>query len=139
MSRTRRYLGASAAFVMLLWGASPALAQSTGAAQSFAVLGGTTVTAAGTGTVITGDVGVSPGTSITGFPASAVVVPPFGTHANDTAAVNAQASATALYSTLAATGGATPLGAELGGVTLGPGVYSFSSTANIAGATALTL
>jgi hypothetical protein len=139
MRRTRWYLGASAVFAMLLWGASPALAQSPGAAQSFAVLGGTTVTAAGTGTVITGDVGVSPGTSITGFPASAVVLPPFGIHANDGAAIAAQASATALYSTLAATGGATPLGAELGGVTLGPGVYSFSSTANIAGTTTLTL
>jgi type VI secretion system secreted protein VgrG len=124
---------------MLLCGTSPVLAQSTGAAQSFAVLGGTTVTAGGTGTVITGDVGVSPGTSITGFPASAVVVTPFGIHANDGAAIAAQSSATALYTSLAATGGATPLGAELGGVPLGPGVYSFSSTANIAATTTLTL
>jgi hypothetical protein len=124
---------------MLLCGTSPVLAQSTGAAQSFAVLGGTTVTAGGTGTVITGDVGVSPGTSITGFPGSAVVVTPFGTHANDGAAIAAQSSATALYTSLAMTGGATPLGAELGGVPLGPGVYSFSSTANIAATTTLTL
>jgi hypothetical protein len=139
MRRTRWYLGASTAFAMLLWGAAPVLAQSTGAAQSFAVLGGTTVTAAGTGTVITGDVGVSPGTSITGFPASAVVVPPFGTHANDAAAIAAQTATTALYSDLATRVGATPLGAELGGVALGPGLYSFSSTANIAGTTTLTL
>ena len=44
MRRTRWYLGASAAFAMLLWVASPASAQSPGAAQTFAVLGGTTVT-----------------------------------------------------------------------------------------------
>jgi type VI secretion system secreted protein VgrG len=123
----------------LLWGASPASAQSVGSAQSFAVLGGTTVTAAGTGTVIAGDVGVSPGTSITGFPGSATVVPPFATHSNDGPAIAAQSSATALYTTLATTGGATSIGAELGGVTLGPGVYSFSSVANIASGTALTL
>jgi hypothetical protein len=58
---------------------------------------------------------------------------------NDGAAIAAQAAATALYTTLASTGGATALGAELGGASLGPGVYSFASTANIAGTTALTL
>jgi hypothetical protein len=139
MRRRCWYLVASAGFAAILWGASPASAQSPGAAQSFAVLGGTTVTAGGTGTVIAGDVGVSPGTSITGFPGSASVVPPFGIHANDGAAIAAQSATTALYTTLQTTGGATALGAELGGLTLGPGVYSFSSTANIAGSTALTL
>ena len=64
-------------------------------------MGGSGVTAAGTGTVITGDVGVSPGTSITGFPAGATVAPPFATHANDTAAIAAQSAVTSLYATLA--------------------------------------
>jgi hypothetical protein len=124
----------------LLCAASPASAQpSLGAAQSFAVLGGSTVTAAGTGTIITGDVGVSPGTSITGFPAGATVVPPFSTHSNDAAAIAAQASATSLYTTLAGTGGAIPVVAEMGGVTFGPGTYSFGSTANIAAGTTLIL
>ena len=142
MKRTSMLAAAIAGLAAFLCAAHPAFAQpapSVGSAQSFAVLGGTAVTAAGTGTVITGDVGVSPGTSITGFPAGATVVPPFATHANDGAAIAAQTSTTALYTTLASTGGATALGAELGGVTLTPGVYSFTSTANIASGTALTL
>lgn len=132
----------AAAAAAILFAPSTVSAQtapSLGAAQSFAVLGGTAVTAAGTGTVITGDVGVSPGTSLTGFPASATVVPPFGTHVNDGQAIAAQTSTTSLYTTLATMGGATPLVAELGGVTLTPGIYSFSSTANIASGTALRL
>ncbi len=139
MTRSSLHLMAGLGFVSLICVASPASAQSLGAAQSFAVVGGTAVTAAGTGTSITGDVGVSPGTSITGFPAQATVVPPFGTHANDAAAIAAQGSVTALYTSLAGTGGATAIGAELGGVMLGPGIYSFTSTANIASGTALTL
>ena len=141
MKGSRLLLAVGAGVAAVLCATSPALAQppSLGAAQSFAVLGGTTVTAAGTGTVITGDVGVSPGTSITGFPAGATVVPPFSTHSNDSAAIAAQASVTSLYTTLAGTGGATPIVAELGGVTLTPGAYSFSSTANIAAGTTLTL
>jgi type VI secretion system secreted protein VgrG len=88
---------------------------------------------------VNGDVGVSPGTSITGFPAGATVVPPFSTHSNDGPAIAAQSATTALYVSLAALGGATPLGAELGGLTLTPGVYAFSSTANIASGQVLTL
>lgn len=120
-------------------GAANASAQTIGAAQSFAVVGGTAVTAAGAGTTITGDVGVSPGTSITGIPGAAVVVPPFGTHANDAAANAAQAAATSLYAALVGTAGAVPLPMELGGTTVAPGVYSFGSTANIAAGTTLTL
>jgi hypothetical protein len=53
--------------------------------------------------------------------------------------VNAQASVTSLYGALAGTGGAVPIVAELGSVTLTAGTYSFGSTANIAAGTTLTL
>jgi hypothetical protein len=128
-----------AGLTAILFGIAPAAAQSVGSAESYAIVGGTAVTAAGTGSVINGNVGVSPGTSITGFPGGATVVPPFSTHANDGSAIAAQGSVTALYTTLAGLGGATAIGPELGGVVLTPGTYSFSSTANIAAGTTLTL
>lgn len=115
-------------------------AQTVGAAQSFAVLGGQSVTAAAgaTQSLITGDVGVSPGTSITGFPANAMTVPPFSTHANDGAAVGAQSATTSLYNSLAALGAGTAIGNELSGQVLGPGTYSIGA-ANIAANGNLTL
>jgi hypothetical protein len=142
MKRIPVFLAASAALAALLFSPSPAAAQTppnVGAAQSFAVVGGSSVTAAGTGTVINGDVGVSPGTSITGFPGSAIVLPPFATHANDGVAIAAQGATGALYTDLATRSGATPIIAELGGRVLTPGIYSFSSTANIASGTTLRL
>jgi hypothetical protein len=122
----------------LLYGGA-ASAQTPGAAQSFAVVGGSAVTVSGTGSLINGDVGVSPGTSITGLPGGGTVVPPFSTHANDGQAIAAQSATGALYTTLATMGGATALGPELGGTTVTPGVWAFSSTANIASGTTLTL
>ena len=139
MTPILRHLAVSAGLAALVCGSSRASAQELGSAQSFAVLGGSGVTAAGTGTVISGDVGVSPGTSITGFPAGATIAPPFGLHANDAAAIAAQAAASSLYSTLVGTGGATALVAELGGTTVTPGTYAFASTANIASGADFTL
>jgi hypothetical protein len=135
-------LTGSLGLVSILFGASPAWAQSApvvGDVQSFAVLGGSTVTVAGTGTVITGDVGTSPGTSITGIPAGGTVVAPYTTHSNDAAAIAAQVSATALYIELDTMEGATALGMELSGLILNPGIYSFSSRANLQGGGLLTL
>lgn len=138
----RRYLtlaaSAGVGFAVLLCNPSPAWAQTVGAASSFAIVGGTTVTAAGTGSVINGDVGVSPGTSITGFPAQASTVPPFSTHSNDGAAINAQAATLGLYNFLAAVGGATPILAQLTGQNLGPGTYSIGA-ADLATSGTLTL
>ena len=108
-------------FVALLYGASPASAQTVGAAQSFAVLGGSSVTAGGGGATVNGDVGVSPGTSITG---PITVVPPFATHNNDASAIAARAATLTLYNSLAAIGGATSILPGLNGQSLVPGVYT---------------
>jgi hypothetical protein len=129
-------------FAALLCAAAPAAAQtapSVGDAESFAVLAGSTVTAALACTIISGDVGVTPGLTITGFPGSAEIVPPYGTHANDAEAIAAQISATALYAELACIEDATALALELGGLTLSPGTYSCLTTAGIAAGGTLTL
>ena len=75
-----------------------ATAPSLGMASEFAVLGASTVTNTGD-TVLTGDLGVSPGTAITGFPP--------GTysgelHAGDDAADDAQLAVTVAWNDLTA-------------------------------------
>jgi hypothetical protein len=119
---------------------SLAAAQTIGAAQSFAVVGGQSVTAAAgaTQSAINGDVAVSPGTSITGFPAFAGTTPPYATHSNDLAAQNAQAATLALYNTIVALPAGTPILPALGGQSLGPGTYSVGA-ADLAGLSTLTL
>jgi type VI secretion system secreted protein VgrG len=131
-------LAASAAFVALLFNPSLAWAQTAGAASSFAIVGGTAVSANGTGSVVNGDVGVSPGTAITGFPGSATTTPPYSTHSNDGAAISAQASTLVLYNFLAAAGPATPIPAQLNSQNLTPGIYSVGA-ADLASGGTLTL
>lgn len=115
------------------------LAQSLGAASSFAVEGFAGVTAAGgVGTIIAGDVGSSPSTSITGFP-PALVAPPFGVHANDAAAIAAQAADITLYNTLGNGACTDNLGAQMNGANIGPGIHCFSSTADLAALGTMTL
>ena len=101
-----------------------------GAASSFAVLGGSTVTSTGL-TTVTGDLGVSPGTTITGFGPGIVT----GTiHAGDAVAAQAQSDLTTAYNALAGLPCNTDLtGQDLGGKTLAPGVYCFSSSAQLTG------
>jgi type VI secretion system secreted protein VgrG len=106
-------------------------APSLGNAQSFAVLAGSTVTNTGPSTVA-GDLGVSPGSAVTGFPPGLVVS---GTiHAADAVALAAQGSVTNAYNFLAGQVCTQDLtGQDLGGKTLTPGVYCFSSSAQLTG------
>lgn len=91
-----------------------------GRASNFAILGGSAITNTGN-SVVTGDLGLSPGSSVTGFPPGVVV----GTqHITDSAAANAQTDALAAYNLLAAHGGYTAISSTLDGQTLSPGYYS---------------
>ncbi len=121
-------------FLLMSCGILSAAAQSSvslGAAESFAVLGGSAVTDAG-GSLFYGDVGVSPGTSITGIVGSSVIGGSI--HINDTLAMQAHASAEAAYNTLVGlSSDFTLVDPELGGLILTPGVYTFASSAQLTG------
>ena len=130
--RSVRFLTALSLFALLQ--ATTALAQtapSLGAAQSFAVLGGSTVTNTGS-SVIGGDLGVSPGAAVTGFPPGSVSGGAI--HAADATALSAQSSLTTAYNTAAGQSCTQDLtGQDLGGKTLTPGVYCFSAAAALTG------
>ena len=103
-----------------------------GTAAGFGVLGASTVTNTGP-TVVTGSVGVWPGSSITGFPPG-TIVPGSGTlHSADAVAQQAQADLTTAYSNAASRACGTPIpGGLLGGLVLAPGVYCMT-TADLTG------
>jgi hypothetical protein len=99
------------------------------------VLGASTITNTGSST-ISGSVGLFGGSSITGFPPGLVTQ---GTiHTTDAVAQQAQTDETTAYQILAALPSrVNESGTDLGGLTLTPGVYSFSSTAALNGALTL--
>ncbi len=119
--------GVMALLLFSLPQAQAATAPSLGAAAGFAVLGATTITNTGS-SVITGNLGNSPGVTITGFPPG--VVSGGTIHANDALAAQAQTDAGSAYNALLAQACSSgPLGAtDLAGQTLVPGVYCYSST-----------
>jgi len=96
-------------------------------AARFTILAGSTVTNTGLTTIV-GEVGVSPGLALVGIPAGTVV------QAGNPVAALAQADTTIAYNYLAGRPcGTTLTGTDLGGRTLAPGVYCFSSSAMITG------
>lgn len=122
----RKYLGllASAGFAAALLISAPAQAQLLGTASNFAVLGATpNVTNTGA-TVVSGNVGVWPAASITGFPPGLIAAGTGFLHFGDTIAQQAQTDTATAYLTLAGLGGAASVGPALGGLTLIPGVYN---------------
>ena len=104
-----------------------------GTAGNFAVLAGSTVTNTGSTVINGGGVGVSPGTAITGFPPGTITAP-YTTHSADATAAQAQNDLTTAYNAAAGLAPTQNLtGKDLGGQTLTPGVYFFSSSAQLTG------
>lgn len=96
---------------------------------NFSVLAGSTVTNTGS-TTISGDVGVSPGTAVTGFPPGLAG----GTiHKADGAAAQAQAALTTGYIDAAGRAGGTSVAGDLVGLTFTAGVYKSTSSLAISG------
>ena len=100
-----------------------------GTAGSYSVLGGQSVSNTGTST-LSGNVGVNPGTSIIGFPPGITggVI-----HAADAHSLQAQSDLTTAYNNAAGQAFDASVGAELGGLTLTPGVYNAASSTQITG------
>lgn len=138
---THKYITftAGVALAILLGAASflplvPATSAQSGVPQgtttTFAVLAASAVTSTGL-SVLNGDLGVSPGTAITGFPPGVVTG---AIHAGDPVAAQAQADANVEYNYLAGLPCGTNLsGVDLGGKVLTPGVYCFASSAQLTG------
>lgn len=119
------------AFYFLLSFSAVAKADILGTAESFAVLAGSAVTNTGS-SIISGNLGVAPGTAITGFPPGVVVDGII--HSADAVAVLAQNDANTAFNTLAGLASNQDLtGQDLGGLTLTPGVYTFSTSAQLTG------
>jgi hypothetical protein len=105
-----------------------AISPNLGLARSYATLSGSSITNTGS-SVLTGNLGVSPGSTLTGFPPGVVVG---SVNLGNAAAATAQANALTAYNFMHAEV-ATPISPTLDGQVLTPGVYSESSgTFNLA-------
>jgi Ice-binding-like len=108
-----------------------------GTSANYAVLGGSTVTNTGN-SVLNGSLGLSPGTSITGFPPG-LVNPPGTTDATNAAAAQAQSDLTAAYVNAAGRSISATTTADLANKTLQAGVYSGPSKGALSLSGPLTL
>ena len=107
-----------------------------GCSATFAVLAGSTVTSTGA-TIVDGNIGLSPGSGIVGFPPATVVNGAI--HINDALAISGKSCLTVAYNDAA---GRTPVptgpflnpgSGNIGGLTLVAGLYKFTSSAAITG------
>jgi len=107
---------------------------SMGTTSSFAVLAGSTVTNTGP-SVISGSLGLSPGSAVTGFPPGVVVN---GTrHVADAVALQAKNDLVTAYNDAAGRTPVTVVSADLGGQSLAAGVYKSTSSLGLTGTVTL--
>ena len=99
-----------------------------GAAASFGVLAGQSVSNSGA-TTINADLGIWPGNTLTGAPTVTGT-----THLGDTTAQSAQGALTAAYDEAAGRAAGSTIAGDLGGLTLAPGVRKSTSTLEITSA-----
>jgi Ice-binding-like len=124
------------AFVLGAWpmAALAATQPRLGTAANFAVLAGSAITNTGP-TVIRGGLGLFPGTAVTGFPPGVASAQ----HKTDAVARGAKNALVTAYNDLASWRPTRSLtGQDLGGKTLTPGVYTFSSSAQLTGTLTLS-
>jgi len=98
-----------------------------GSAASFAVLAGTSVINQNTDTTVDGNLGVSPGDAVVGFPPGQVTNGSI--HAGDSLAASARSDIVAVNNDLGSRTPVTAIPTELGGTTQGPGIHTASSGA----------
>jgi hypothetical protein len=107
-------------------------------AANFAILASSTATSTG-GTVVTGaNIGISPGTSLTGFPPGVLTAPAVEQLGNPVAA-QAQADATTAFNYYQGLAGAAVIAPVMDGLTFGPGLYKAGSTLALSADATVTL
>ncbi len=101
-----------------------------GTAADFEVLAGSTVTNTGPTIISGGNLGLSPGSAVTGFPPG-TLTPPAVMHVTDPTAAQAELDLTTAYLYAAGLPGGAVLPGDLSGLTFTPGLYKTSSTVEL--------
>jgi hypothetical protein len=97
-----------------------------GSAATFEVLAGTTVTNTGPTVITGGNLGLSPGSAVTGFPPGTLTLPAV-MQVTDPAAAQGQLDLTTAYIYTAGLPGGASLAGDMSGLTFAPGLYKTSS------------
>jgi len=122
-------LSVGLALILVTNAAATATAVPLGNASNFAVLAGAGITNTGA-TTINGDIGTYPTLAITG----AGTMTLNGTnHAGDNVTQSAKTDLVTAYNAAAGEGPTSPISADLGGLTLNPGVYNSASSIMLTG------
>ena len=105
-----------------------------GTAGNFEILADSTVTSTGPTVVTGGNLGLSPGTSVTGFP-QGVLIAPASMQITNQVAAQAQLDLTIAYNDAAGLMGGAPLPADMAGLTFTPGLYNNATAVTLSGGT----